>query len=311
MEDWIVLKLFIGLFYSVLWNEKLSEISFLSSAKYNHLRIIQFLLTQNAIDVNFRDMHGRTALLRASKNGNLEIVETLLDAGADVKLSLSGRNFNCFDYAYEYGHDKIMNYLLDHYIIDIDDDEPFNTTVFFWASLIGRTDVVNHLSKYEDIEINSQIWHNLTIQCSYKGNLGKLKQVLEYIHINVNFQDSMGRTALMISSNIGNIDVVERLLECNNIDVNISDIQGHTALMESSERGNIDVVKRLLECNEIDVNIQNCVEETALIIAKEHGHLSIVKLLVDFSKKQIHKGFEEYTNFPLDIVNLICEFCIQ
>ena len=53
--------------------------------------IANLLLKQRGINVNFRNRHGNTALHAAARSGNIHIIYTLLDAGADISQCRSDR----------------------------------------------------------------------------------------------------------------------------------------------------------------------------------------------------------------------------
>ena len=56
------------------------------------LRRRVLLLRQRGADINARDCHGMTPLMVAARNGQREIVERLLKAGADANATHKARS---------------------------------------------------------------------------------------------------------------------------------------------------------------------------------------------------------------------------
>ncbi len=75
-----------------------------------HLEIVELLIEKGA-DVN-DNIIGTTVLMCASLNGHIEIVEFLIDNGADVNVRDS-RGSNVLKYASKNGHEEIVRILKD------------------------------------------------------------------------------------------------------------------------------------------------------------------------------------------------------
>ena len=86
---------------------------------------------------------------------------------------------------------------------------------------------------------------------------------------------------LITNSYEGNTEVVKKLLLKNDytINVDIENELGHTPLIVASSRGHTEVVKLLLE-RKADVNKQNKNKATALIVASYRGNTEVVDLLI-------------------------------
>ena len=116
-----------------------------------------------------------------------------------------------------------------------------------------------------------------------------INDLLEYSKFYVNWQNSLGITALIVASDIGNKEIVKLLLERPEIDVNLQDVDGETALMIASRMGRTEIARMLLERPEIDVNLQDEDGYTALMWASEEVHTEIANLIKDHlnSKKTL------------------------
>ena len=79
------------------------------ASQNGHKDIVQWLLDAGA-DVNAKDTYSWTALMSASSNGHKDIVRLLLDAGVDVNAKSNG-GWTALMYASHYGHRDIETLL--------------------------------------------------------------------------------------------------------------------------------------------------------------------------------------------------------
>ena len=79
------------------------------------------------------------------------------------------------------------------------------------------------------------------------------------------------------ASIFGDDDIVEKILE-KNIDINIQDDVGNTALILASMEGHTKIVALLLQ-SDADKSIVNKHGNNALFYAKQRNHRNIIKLL--------------------------------
>lgn len=121
---------------------------------------------------------------------------------------------------------------------------------------------------------------DLLTYSALKGDLAKVKQLIEQQGVNVNAKYA-GGTALMLASTEGHLEIVKYLIS-KGADINAKSDKGWTALMAASgEKGHLDVVKYLISKG-ADINARNDDGRTALMNAATYsGNLEIVKALVE------------------------------
>jgi len=205
---------------------------------------------QNGGDnVNAKDANGCTALIRASWDGDTEIVAMLLAKGADVNAK-DAKGSTALMKASLNGHTKVVSMLLEKGA-DVNAKDNNGSTALMKATLHRHTEIVRMLLE--------------------KG-------------VDVNVKTGYGSTALVLASWDGETEIVRMLLE-NGADVNAKDADGSTALIKASLNGHTKVVSMLLEKG-ADVNAKNNAGNTAFFLANRRvlenrpGYKEIVKLLI-------------------------------
>ena len=127
-----------------------------------------------------------------------------------------------------------------------------------------------------------QMWESLFYDAARKGFTYSVQNFLEK-GANVNVQDNLGKTALMLAARNGHTHTV-RLLIQNDADVNLQSSlaagPGYTALMGAAKEGHLEIVKLLIEAG-AEINAQNHDGKTALVYAAKYGHDEIVKILIE------------------------------
>jgi WD40 repeat protein/uncharacterized protein YecT (DUF1311 family) len=215
-------------------------------------------------DVNAKDKDGNTALMSASRNGNIAEVRKLLAAKADVNatdnkgntaLMLASRTF----------YVEIVRELLAAKA-DVNARNKDGATALMLASGYSHPGLV----------VTDKNGKMVVINKSLVGNVEVVRALLA-AKADVNVKSNKnGRTALMAASLFGTVEVVRELLAAR-ADVNAKSNDGGTALMEASRYGNVEVVRELLAAK-ADVNAKNNDGRTALMEASK-GHDDVVKLL--------------------------------
>ena len=200
-------------------------------------------------DVNAKDVHGRgTPLVMASRDGDLAMVQFLIENGAKVDFDFHGNTE--LTMAIASGYLEVAEVLVQN---------GANPNA---KGCLGETALRKGVNK---------------------GYVDLVKYMIEKGG-DVNEKSEGGWTALMKASSEGNIEMVKLLLE-NGADVNAKNDCGDTALMNASYLGHSNVVNLLLE-NGADVNVANIHNQTALTNAYYFGHKEVVKLIKNHIKKQ-------------------------
>lgn len=185
----------------------------LNSHLPSHLPICQLLL-QHGANVNANDGVGYNAVLNAAACGNLELVQLLIQAQANVALVVrNDRECTSLMKAIINRRDpKIIHALLNagaDIIVNVKDNR--GNTALLLASNFGQAENVARL-----IEAKAEI----------------------------NLQNNDGNTPLIVAASGGYTEIVEDLLQ-HRANVNLRNKQNHSASMEAASKGHKELAKYL------------------------------------------------------------------
>ncbi len=182
------------------------------------------------------------ALWDACKDGNSEVVKTLLENDADVNYNDGVEKMSGLHFAAKEGHVDVVELLIQNGA-DVNAVEKDKETALHYAAREGHVDVAKVLLE-NDADVNAGDYEELT--------------------------------ALHNSAENGHVDVVEVLIQ-NGADVNAGDERDDRALHWAAGEGLVEVVKVLIQYG-ADVNA--CGEETVLHSAAFCGHVDVLKVLL-------------------------------
>tara|TARA_B100000287_G_scaffold354425_1_gene344631 strand:+ start:359 stop:1798 length:1440 start_codon:yes stop_codon:yes gene_type:complete len=224
-------------------------------------------LINEGAKINVSTPDDRTALTVASKRGHYDIVELLLERGADVNMTRNGDGFDsdpggptALMYASLEGHFDVVELLLENGAktekfgtLRHDDnhiggpnysdymDKPM--TALMYASTNGRVDVVKLLLEYNanadavDEEHNTALMWACSLYSTWvldqdvDENAERIVELLLDHGATVDHVNDKGQTALIWASERGELSSATDVLLDRGADVNKKDVNGNTALI--------------------------------------------------------------------------------
>ena len=249
----------------------------------DYIKIIQLLIGHSIIDIDAVTDRGFTSLMFASMNGCTEVVELLLEAGANpniqIKTSTTMRNT----------------------MSDLPDDILHQPQ---FKSLLSL-----NVSVWKEVSINGM---TALMSASFEGHLD-IVQILLQAKAKFDIQNECGFTALLLAAMKGYSEIVQHLLECG-ANPNISSRDGRTPLYAAvyvsslqhkrkfkndsiismdcemvnpagSYEDYITIIQLLIAQPNVDIVAVNTSFSgyTSLQIASMHGCIDAVKLLLQVS----------------------------
>jgi len=196
-------------------NEEVSRIvnlPLLRATKEGDLDEVDNLLEMGLVDVNFANQHGDTPLILACWYGHKYIAARLLDSGA--LLDITNCDGNCaLNVAAYRGNSEAVEMLLRH-----------RATVDVPDHMTGKTALV---------------------KAAYVGHTPTAIALLD-AKANVNHADTQGYTSLAFATSFNHEYMLQVLLH-SDADPNMHDVFGITPLIHAAARGRLDTVQMLLQ----------------------------------------------------------------
>ena len=210
-----------------------------------HSDVVQVLIDAGA-DIEAKDYDRRSPLLVASALGNLGIVKMLFEAGAGVCVTHMDSD-TCLTLAAHHGHTETVRYLAGLPEVDI-----------------------NHKGKDRDTALHKAV---------YKGH-SKMVQVLIDAGADIEVTGDFGRSPLLVASTLGNLRIAKMLVK-SDARVCVTDHDGDTCLTLAAHFGNTKTVRYLASLPKVEVNYPARDQYTALHSAVNQVHPGVVQVLID------------------------------
>ncbi|KAH0565359.1 hypothetical protein GP486_001242 [Trichoglossum hirsutum] len=223
---------------------------------------------------------GFTDLMIGSYFGHDVIVELLLEKGADLEPRDKAFGLTPLLWAAKNGHDAVVKLLLENGARLESKDIISGRTPLSWAAVKGRDAVVKLLLENgSDLESKNNSGRTPLWWAAENGHITVAKLLLEK-GANPESKDRVyGRTVLSWAAANGLGAMVKLLLE-NGADPESRDsTYGQTPLLWAAMNGHDAVVKLLLE--ETNLESKNNSGQTPLLWAAENGHIAVARLLLE------------------------------
>lgn len=206
------------------------------------------------------DENNRFPLVIAARNGNAEVVDFLLELGADP--SVRG-------------------------VVEFDNDNIQGTPPLWAASAAGHLNIVKLLVEKGKANVNQATNTQSTPLrgACYDGHLDIVRYLLDN-GADPHIPNRHGHTCLMIAAYRNKTEVVKLLLTTG-IDVNDTTERGNTALHDAAESGNVEIVRILLENGASLVKDKQGVDP--LMGAALSGFKDVVNILADQMPSAVHR----------------------
>ena len=285
------------------------------AAIFGHTETVRYLVGLPEVDVNHRDGNNYTALHYASGEGDADVVQVLIDAGADIEekdekgrsplhcACVSGaldivkmlveagvvragagvfvtdsNGDTCLSLAAYFGHTETVRYLVGLPEVEINNGNASNYTALHRAGQKACTDVVRVLiDAGADVDIkNSDGRCPLHCACE-TGALDNVKMLVR-AGAGVNVTDNKGNTCLTVAAYFGHTETVRYLVGLPEVEINSGDANNYTALHRAGQKACPDMVRVLIDAG-ADIDIKNDSGRSPLHCAVQV--LYIVKMLVE------------------------------
>jgi ankyrin repeat protein len=274
------------------------------AAANDHIEIVELLLEKGA-NVNQARQDGKTALMLAILFGKIQIIELLLEKGANVNQADQYGDTALIEAAAN-GNIEIVKLLLEKGA-KVNKANKDGETALMLAILFGKIQIIELLlEKGANVNQADQDGKTALMKAIICGQTQIFELLLKRDDVDVNHADRDGKTAFMLAIRSHQIQIIELLLKRNDVDVNQKiDCDGDTALMEAIRDDHIEIFELLLKRNDVNVAQANKDGDTALSLAIKKNNQPIVialkKAIAQFIttiKKELDRIFNKS---PLDL----------
>ncbi|XP_067661962.1 ankyrin repeat domain-containing protein 50-like [Haliotis asinina] len=244
------------------------------------VEVVKYVLSQNTLDIDSREQCGRTAVMLAAENGHKDVVELLVDKGADLSL-VDETADNVLHCACRGGDAGVVKYILSKNRVDIDRRGLHELTPITMARRCKHKEVVELLlSKRADGSLRYYNHINMLLSACRKGDMEVVKFILSQNIVDVDSRGPWKKTPVMLAALYGYKEVVELLVE-KGANLSLVNDRGRNILHVACLKGRLEVLKYTLSLSTVDINSRDVRQKTPVMTAAESGQKEVVELLVE------------------------------
>ena len=227
--------------------------------------------------VDCRNTTGRTPLMNAALNGNVQVVKSIIKREADPSL-MDNRGWNTLHYAAQGGNTDIISLIHTH-LPDIDSKTREGDTPLMLAALNGKLRAVKwFLEKGATVACKEKRGWNTLHHAAEGGDT----DIISLIHTHLPDIDSKtreGDTPLMLAALCGKLHAVKWFLE-NGATVACENNVGWNTLHCAAQGGVTDIIS-LIHTHLPNIDSKTSNGYTPLMVAASHGELLAVKWFLE------------------------------
>jgi ankyrin repeat protein len=277
------------------------------AARFGATDIVTDLLKNYGIrECDVRDSHSQSPLMWAVVFGNVDMVQMLLDAGADPN-SKDKDGRTSLSLAAESGFTAIIEALLKNNRLDMGGDaqkDSVGRLPLSWAARNGHVDAVSALLARSDLERGQA--DNPLLWAILQDSEAVVKVIVEAALGNQGAGPGWGARiapkALCWAAEIGRVPVFTYLLSALGGDVNCRSDEDMTPLMKAAQNGHEEMATALTLRLGADPSLSDGRGRTAFSLAAAYGHDSLVSLFLLHADTKIDlNGVEKDGRTPLSL----------
>ncbi|XP_042580540.1 ankyrin repeat and death domain-containing protein 1B isoform X2 [Cyprinus carpio] len=247
---------------------------------FRNVEAVDVLLRRRA-KLDLQDKHGLTAVHLAAWFGSLEILKLLVQAGADQSIE-NMEGLNMMHCAAMNNHTDIVAYIVeDLQMGELDKEDQRGNRLFALAAAHGCVRMLQMLMEepYNMATMEENKVGDTPLHLAAKnGQCEALQLLLDNFDIR-NEVNQAGQTALYLAADGAHEDCVQTLLEAQ-CDPNIFTLSRSSPLHPVCERGHFPIVKLLISSG-AQMNAQNQHLHTPLHLAVKNCHIPVIHTLLE------------------------------
>ena len=227
--------------------------------------------------VDYRNTTGRTPLMNAALNGNVQAVKSMIKRGADPSLT-DNKGWNMLHYAASGGDTDIISLIHTH-LPNIESKTGEGDTPLMVAALAGKLHAVKwFLEKGATVACEDKTGRNALHHAAQGGDT----DIISLIHThlpNIESKTGEGYTPLMVAAVHGKLHAVKWFLE-KGATVACEDKRGWNTLHHAASGGDTDIIS-LIHTHLPNIESKTDEGYTPLMVAAFTGKLHAVKWFLE------------------------------
>ena len=244
---------------------------------FGHNNVLQLVLQK----METRTNEGLSVLHVAAAAGHVEVVQLLIDCGADIHIADTRHGMTPLHHAARGGHREVVQLLvLDHSAdINLADTGQMGMTPLHYAAGSGELEMVRFLvlDRGADMHSVDQWWGRTALH--YAAGCGHPAVVQFFLDRMQAAADARNRmTPLHYAADRGHLEVVRQLLAADRGVVRLADTYGRTPLQCAARKDYPQVVQFIVD------SVVHTGEELAMAPLRDaidNGNLEVVQVLLD------------------------------
>ena len=240
------------------------------------------VLLDHGADVNAQGgPYGRTALHNVAALGNVGCIHALMKRGADVNSRDVERGVMALHLAATFKHNDCMKVLINDYGASVNATEDLTKNIALHsAATVGNLDGINILTSHTQCDIEARNLNNKTpLHVACEKGFVDCSRVLLQRGADVDAVAVNNWTALQLATYYKHDKCAKMLIEEFDAAINSAADNGYTALHTAAWQGSFGMVKILAAYYDCDVSIKDAYGRTAAALARAYKHDEIAQFL--------------------------------
>ena len=273
------------------------------AANHGHTETVRYLVSLPEMDLNHVDENGNTAVLAVAEANHADVMEVLIDAGADIEVKGSSGisdGHSPLLLASKLGHLRVVKVLVKAGA-DVCATASEGNICLTHAACNGHTETVRYLLGLPEVDVDQAGEHGLTaLHGAVMQNDAKFADVMQLLidaGADIDAKDECSWTPLIMCHSCmcahdvlylasGYQIAITTLLVAAGASVRAEDNDGNTCLTLAAMFGRTDMVRYFAGLPEVDVNHADQNGETALYHARDRQDADMVKVLLEHGAEQ-------------------------
>lgn len=241
---------------------------------------------------------------KAARNGDSKELESLIQAGQDIRLLATATKATPLHLGAAGGHFNFVNFLLDQQV-DADAADNYERTPLYMACMSGHTEIVHRLLEKSNVNVKCICGTTAVSKAAENGYVEILRLLLQK-GASTNTKNQDGESPKDLATRNGHLNILGKLREYEEkhqamlfkaakngsvsevrrltdggIDAEVRSEFGTSALDQAAQNGKVEVVRFLLEEKSVSAKQANKAGVTPLHLAARNGHEAVVQLLIE------------------------------